>query len=278
MLWVPKKGVLRREDNMGSVGSATPGTAVTSGATASTKGTTTQLIASTSFDAYMLRVYAITCGLTVTASQTALDILIGAATEDLLIPNLLMGYAGSDSGSNYSGWKVWEFPLYIPAGSRLSAAIASARTATAMQVGIELIGGDGYPPWRVGSKVTTYGMGTVPDGTAITPGASGAEGSYAQLTAATSEDHFAFVPSFQITGDTTCNNRNIQVDLGAGAATEDQIGSWWFVTNAAEGMSGPFNSTPAYIDVPSGTRLAMRASNSGANDGGYNGVIHAVSA
>jgi hypothetical protein len=35
---------------------------------------------------------------------------------------------------------------------------------------------------------------------------------------------------------------------------------------------------PCFADVPSGTRLVMRVSNSGANDvGNYNGVIHAVS-
>jgi hypothetical protein len=278
MLWVPKKGVLRKEDNLGSVGSATPGTSVTTGAASGTKGTTTQLIASTSFDAYWLRVTANSVGLSATGSDCALDILIGAATEDLLIPNLLAGGAGGDTGSNFAGWKVWDFPLYIPAGSRLSAAAASLRLSAAIRVGVQLIGGDGYPPWRVGSKVTTYGMGTVPNGTAITPGASGAEGTFTQLTAATSEDHFAFVPSFQCTNDTTMNNRYLQVDLGIGAATEEQIGTWWFGTNAAEAVAGPFDSMPAYQDVPSGTRLAMRASNSGVNDAGYDGVVHAVSA
>lgn len=278
MLWVPQKGVLRKEDNMGAVGSATPGTSVTSGAGATAKGTITELIAATAFDAYLVRVYGIVCGISATASEAALDIYTGAATEDVLIPDLLLGYAGGDAATNFSGWKMWEFPLYIPAGTRLSAAIASVRLSTAMRVGIELIGGDGYPNFRVGSKVTTYGMGTLPNGTTVTPGASGAEGSYVQMTASSSADHFAFVPSYQLTADTTCNNRNIQVDIGVGAATEEQIGSWWFVTNAAEGMGGPFNATPAYQDVPSGTRLAMRASNSGANDGGYNGCIHAVSA
>jgi hypothetical protein len=277
MLWSPQKGVRRLEHNTGAVGTATPGTSVTTGGTSSTKGTAVQLIASTAFDAYWVKVVASSYGLAATASEGALDILIGAATEEVLIPNLLMGGCGSIAAAG-NGPKCWDFPLYIPAGSRLAAQAAGARVSTAMRVAIYLYGGDGYPAFRVGSKVTTYGMGTVPNGTTITPGASGAEGSWTQITSSTSEDHFAFVPSFQCNADTTMNLRQFMVDIGTGAATEEMIAEgYWFATDNGELMGGPYNSMPCMTDVPSGTRLVMRVSNSGANDSGYNGVIHAVS-
>jgi hypothetical protein len=277
MLWVPQKGVVRVEHNTGAVGTATPGTSVTTGSTSSTKGTPAQLIASTAFDAYWVTILASNYGNAATASQGAMDILTGAATEDILIPNLLMGHCGSIAAAG-KGPKRWDFPLYIPSGTRIAVQAAGARTSTAFRVWIYLYGGDGLPGHRVGTRVTTYGMGTVPDGTSITPGASAAEGSWTQITASTSQDHFAFLPSFQATGDTTLNNRLLTVDLGVGAATEEQImEGYWFATDGGEFMDGPYPSMPCFHDVPASTRLVMRASNSGANDGGYNGVIHAVS-
>jgi len=277
MLWVPKKGILRVESNVGSVG-AIIGTNVTTGASASTKGSWAQLIASTSFDAYWVVVMASGWGLAAAASQTCMDIGVGAATEEVLIPDLLVGYSGNWGQAVGQGPRMFEFPLYIPAGSRLTARVAGARTSTTNQAQIWLYGGDGCPPFRVGSKVTTYGMGTVPNGTTIAPGASGAEGSWTQIVASTSEDHFAFVPSFQPSADTTTNLRNIGVNIGIGAATEEQIGlDYWYPTDSNEMMGGPFPAMPIFADVPSGTRLVMRASNSGTNDGSYNGCIHAVS-
>jgi hypothetical protein len=275
MLWVPQKGQLRVETNAGAVGTANIGTAVTTGAAAGTKGAVAQLIASTLFDAYWIMVMASNLNSSATASEGALDIMVGAATEELLIPNMLMGYAGG-AGSPIGGPQVWQFPLYIPAGSRLSAKACSARTSTAFRVAVWLYGGDGVPPFRVGSKVTTYGV-TVPNGTTITPGASGAEGAWTQIAATSSEDHFAFYPSFQPQADTTINNLYYNVDIGVGAATEEQIGSWFFQTNSNESMGGPFNPMPAFQDVSSGTRLAMRASCSGVLDGGYGAALHGIS-
>jgi hypothetical protein len=276
MLWVPKKGLLRHQHNRGSVGSTTWGTSVTTGSTSSTKGTPAEIFSSTSFDAFWILIVAHSYQATVSDCRGALDILIGSATEEVLIPNLLFGYAANVS--NLQGPKMWQFPLYIPAGSRIAAQAAGGRTSTAFRVGIDLYGGDGSPPFRVGSKVTTYGMGTVPSGTAITPGASGAEGSWTEIVVATSEDHFAFYPSFQPNGDTSISNAGYAIDIGVGSATEEMIGeSFMYGANTSEAMAGPWGQLPVFADVPSGSRLVMRASNSVANDAGYDAVIHAVS-
>lgn len=278
-LAIPQKGRLLVEHNMGTVGADNPGTSVTTGAAADTKGTAVELVAATAFDVFWVTVIARGYGTSAAASQGCLDLLIGAATEEVLIPNMLMGHCGGRNGLNSClGWKVWDFPLYIGAGSRLAAQAAGARVNTAFQVGLYLYGGVGSPNFRVGSKVTTYGVSAVPNGTTVTPGASGAEGAWAEMTASTSEDHFALVPSFQPTGDSTLNFLTFAVDLGLGAATEEEIAqSYWFRTDTAETMDGPMPSIPHFQDIPSGSRLTMRASNSGVNDGGYNGAIHAVS-
>ena len=278
MLWIPQKGIVNATSNIAATGTTTPGTSVTTGATATTKGTPAELITSTPFDSYWITILASEYGSAAAAAQGAMDILIGAATEEVLIPNLLFGHAGRYSSAIDVGPKRWDFPLYIPAGQRIAVRAAGARTSTAFRVAVFLYGGNGYPPFRTGSKVTTYGMGTIPRGTTITPGASGAAGSFTQITASTTEDHFAFVPSFQVATATVVNNRAFTVEMGIGAATEEVIGlPYLFATDTGECMQGPTNSFPVFADVPSGTRLAMRASNSGTNDTSYDGVIHAVS-
>jgi len=282
LLWVPGKGDLRVEHNTGAVGTTTPGSSVTTGAASSTKGAPVELFASTAFDAYWIAIYASHYGASATASAGCLDILTGAATEEVLIPDLLMGYCGGSHASasvNTLGGKIWQFPLYIPAGSRIAARVAGARLSTAMRVAVYLYGGHGVPPFRVGSKVTTYTVTTVPNGVTIVPGASGAEGSWTELVASTSEDHFAFFPSLQVQGDTTISPwKNIAVDLGQGAAPEEQIGEgFWFSLDQLESMGGPWPSMPVFKDIPSGTRLVMRASSSGAVDSQYGAAIHAVS-
>jgi hypothetical protein len=283
MLWVPKKGALRVQHNLGGVGTTTPGTSVSTGATSAAKGTPVELITSTSFESYWMTVLASGYHATATNSRGCLDILIGASTEEVLIPNLLMGRCGGMSTVN-CGAKRWDFPLYTPAGSRIAAQVAGQRTTTAMRVAVILYGGDGYPPWRVGSKITTYGIGTVPSGTAVTPGASGAEGSFTQVTASTSEDHFAFAVSFQTGDDTTFTPVEVfYVDLGVGAATEELLGgdeqSIIFRADTDEANEGPVNSMPIFADVPSGTRLSARISSSGAaqTTGVPEIAIHAVS-
>lgn len=278
MLWVPQKGILRVQHNAGSVGTDTPGTSVTTGATAATKGTPAEIFSSTNFDSYWMTIIACNYAASTTASDGAMDILIGASTEEVLIPNLLMGQCGVLGSTNLSGIKRWDFPLYTPAGSRVAVQAAGGRTSTALNVLIYLYGGDGSPHFRVGSKVTTYGMGTVPNGTAITPGVSGAEGSWTEITSSTSEDHFAFVPSFQTTNDSVMGARTFALDLGVGAAPEEMISEGWFYqTQTLEVTHGPLASMPCFADVPSGTRLVMRASNSGTNTDSFDAVIHAVS-
>jgi len=276
-LWVPQKGLISVQHNVGTVGDVTPGATVTTGAAASTKGAYVSLL-TTTFDVYWIRIYAFAYGTTATDSQGVLDIATGAATQEIIIPDLMMGFCGLFS-STAPGPKMWEFPLYIPSGTEIWARAAGQRVSTALTVAIYVYGGDAMPHHRVGRKVTTYGMGTVPFGTTIVPGASAAEGAWTQIVAATDEDHFAFVPSFQPGTDTTLNPLTYFVDIGAGAATELEIGqSWMFTTGSDERMHGAFPAMPCFADVPSGTRLVMRVSNSGANDvGNYNGVIHAVS-
>ena len=274
MLWVPQKGRWRIITNGGIVGTATPGTGVPSNATTLLDGAVTEIIsaAANDQDSWGIGISISATGDSAAAAEACMDILIGGATDDVLIPALICGYQRNTYGrSNYL------FPLHIPQGKRIAAVLASVRTSITSQVLIWLLGGS-PPPWRVGRKVTTYGTQiNNARGQAVTPAASGGAASVTEMTASTSADHFAFMPGFQPATDTTTTDRFYNIGIGVGASVEDRIATWWYLSNTSESFPGPTPWTPAFYDVPSGSRLTLLAGNSGANDAAYDGLIYAVS-
>lgn len=274
MLFMPESGQRKIVTNGGIVGAASPWTSVTSGGTTNTYGTVTELISAANNvqDSWGIEVAIFGSGASAVASEAACDILIGGATDDVLISSLLCGYCYA------SGLMRYFFPIFIPQGLRIAAQISNVRTSIAHRVGVWLYGG-GNPPFRVGRKVTTYGTkANNSRGQAITPTASGGAASVTQLTAASDEDHFYFLPGFQPEGDTTITPAGwTNIGVGAGASVEDRLGTWWFSKDTTESGQGPVPTMGAERDVPAGTRLSLLASGPGANDAGYGGLIYAVS-
>lgn len=266
MLWVPQKGVLRTAKYQG--------TATAHASSSSTKGTPVELVASTPFDAYWIDVTASGYGGNNVSSQACVDILVGGATEAVLIPNLLAGFCGGGTALVGCGVKSWSFPVYIPAGTRIACQIAGDRLNTACGVWIQIYGGTGYPPFRVGSRVTTYGITTVPAGTDVAAGYSGSEGSWVQIAASTTADHFAISPSFHPTdGDTSFSTiQRIKMDIGIGGAGVEKVveggEDYFFKIDTVETCEGPRNPMPCFVDIPAGTRLSARLSYGGGSDTG----------
>jgi hypothetical protein len=274
MLWIPNSDV-GMVTNMSLVGDNTPGTLVPSSTTTSNaKGAVTELIsdADNVRDSWGIYISVRNTGSASTARQARIEILIGGATDEILIPGLVCGYTTLQPAV-----REFLFPLHVPAGVRIAATHANVTTSVNASVCIILYGG-GVPPWKVGRKVTVYGT-PINDarGQAITPAISGGAGSVTEMTASSSEDHFAFLPGFQPATDTSTATRGYNVGIGVGAATEQRIGTWLFLANNSESMGGPTPPFPAFKNVPSGTRLTFLCSNDGSNDAGYDGLIYAVS-
>lgn len=273
MLWLPHDADVRVVTNVGTVGQGTAaGTNVASNATTLLQGAVTQLISSANnvIDSWGIRITCVETGASATASEATLDILVGGATDDVLISSLIVGGAYAATVREYF------FPVHIPAGMRVAAALTSVRTSITSVVGCWLYGGS-VPPWRVGRKVTTYGTKiNGARGVAVTPTASGGAASATQITASTTEDCFALMPGFQVAVDTAWVASHAAVGIGVGAATEERIGTWFLTKSAAE-HSAMYPAFPAFRDVPSGTRLTILASEGSANESNYDGLIYAVS-
>lgn len=265
-------------NDTGNVGTLQPWTSVPFNATTLLYGAATELIsaASNTQDSWGVQVMAFGTGNSATSTQTCVDILIGGATDDVLIPGLLCG------GLYNAAIRSWFFPVHVPGGVRVAAQAASVRTSAqdtdGVRVGIRLLGG-GVPPFKVGRKVTTYGTKiNNARGLAVTPTASGGAASVTEMTASTTEDHFAFIPSFQLSADTAvATSALLNVGIGLGASTEERLDTWWFGADTQEAQTGPVPEMPAFREVPSGTRLTMLVSNSTANESNYDGLIHALS-
>ncbi len=277
MLWTPTKGIIRKITNGGIVGTTTPGTGLPSNATTLLDGAVTEIIsaANNNQESWGIEISISSTGAATAASEACADILIGGATDSVLIAALICGYANAMS-TGAPGQRYF-FPLHIPAGVRIAAQLASVRTGITAQILITLYGGC-PPPWRVGRKVTTYGTQiNNARGQAVTPTASGGAASVTQMTASSSEDHFAFLPGFQPATDATTSARVHNIGIGVGASTEERIGTWWYSQSANEDIGNVHPILPAFKDVPSGSRLTLLASNSGTNDAAYDGLIYAVS-
>lgn len=273
MLGAPQFGDVRVVDNVSTTGDATPGTTVTSGGSANTYGSVTELIsaASNDQDSWGILLAVGETGASAVSSSACLDILVGGATDDVLISSLLVGWSYAGTVRQYF------FPVHIPAGARVAAQHANEAASRAAQVQCYLFGGS-PPPFKVGHKVTTYGTkNNDARGNTVTPTASGGAASVTQLTASTSDDHFYLVPGFEPYNDTTINARYHHIGIGVGASTEERIGTWVFGFDSGEKSSGPLPMFGAFRHVPAGTRLTMLASNSGTNDATYGGLIYAVS-
>lgn len=271
MLFVPNEGDVQVLTNGGIVGTTSPFTLVTSGGTANTYGSTIELLsaASNTRDSWGIEILITGTGASATTTETCVDIMSGAATEDTLISSLMGGWAYNGTMARYF------FPLYIPAGTRISARSSSAVASALVRVGIWLYGSSD-PPFRTGGRVTTYGTKVNNSrGQAVTPAAGAA--SVTQLTASSTAAHHYFMPGFQVEADSTITTATwVNIGIGVGAATEERIGTWWFPKTTAENITGPLPTLGAFRDVPSGTRLSMLASTSGTVDAAHGGLIYAV--
>lgn len=270
MLLIPGAGDSRTVTNTGSVGSVVPGAAVPEGASVNVYGATTEILSAANNTQESWGIHILHTAATSPAAALAggtLDILVGT---DTLVSSLIVG------GSFACSTRSYFFPVRIPAGVALSARFASEMAHTTdAEVAIHLHSG-GTPPFRVGSKVTTYGTKTNDArGQIVTVTAGGGAAASTTLAASSAEDHFYWLPGFQAQNDSAVTPVSA-VNVGIGIGSQ-RIGTWWFSKTTEERQSGPWPDLGVFKVAPAGSQVNMLCSNGGANDAQYGGLIYAVS-
>jgi hypothetical protein len=227
---------------------------LTANASAHTKGSYSELIASTSANAGLLVLMVQDIAAAATNTATLIDIATGASgSETDIIGNLAVGGALTTTGPTGVAVAV---PLKIASGTRISARIQSVvtggKTATA-QVFLFDVGGDyATAPTSVdvitGDTATSQGISF-----------SGASGTWVQAIASTSRAYraVAIVPSAH---NSTIITIGPQLELGVGAAGSEQA---FGLTVASYTNNEAVQSSPPYLslfgrNIPSGSRLAVR--------------------
>lgn len=238
---------------------------VTASGSANAKGSWTELIATTGFQATGIAVF----GRWSTVAGGILDIGIGAAgSEQVLVPNLRFNAkmdSTSTAGHTPAGMSP-VFPISVPAGSRISARLQSAAASATQSVRVVLLGG-GFLPGEPQGKVTDYGVGGVGAsfGTQITPSATAnTYGSWVQLSSGISAPINALVIALGDQNSTGPGDGNWLIDVGVGAASSEVAVlsglpfSWWLGATGSPCGIGPQMLGPFPVSIPSGARLSAR--------------------
>ena len=273
LVGVPVARPLRRPQPLGAAttGANTWPTAVnvTPDATAHTKGAWVEITAATTFDVERIHMMWAATSAAGTNSSALLDIGVGAAgSEVVVVPDLAVGWNALAVG--ISDRTRYDLPLWIPKGSRVAVRAQSAR-ATCPAFGVQMLFHASNSPvtqTRPASTVLAFGADAAASkGVNIVPGAAAAKGAWAEITAATTSPLSAVALGVQGAANTGMQGGTVALDIGVGAAGSETVlvADVYVATSNSElvARGGPLFTWAT--DIPAGTRIAVRCSNSAGN-------------
>jgi hypothetical protein len=246
---------------------AAEGTTITASATPHANGTWQQIIASTAYDSYGITV--IVAGTATASANTRAMLSIGvgaAASEQVLIPKLLCGNINTLVAASGNG-VAYHFPLFIPAGTRLSGQLQAVVVSETVTVQLIL---HQWPIGRefwVGSRVTAYGVSADPDpdslGISHTPGSTNAYATATQIVASTTNPILAMQIGMGQASNASIVTTRGMVRIGIGS-TPDYVAQHLPWKDSTTTESVDFNHANMVLaqmrfSIPAATRLVVSA-------------------
>lgn len=244
---------------IGSVPASTAGTTITSGGSTTTKGTYVELIAATVRDANWILIHL--TNNSSTGSSHNIDIAIGSATEQVIIPDLQC------IAKARSGVAPYLFPIFIPAGSRITARLAAPSSNT-IEIAITLFSGTNISTGGQPSAAVCYGATGASIGTNVDPGGSAnTDSAWTQITASTTRAHNWLVIGGNLGDGNLAATTKWLIDIGIGSATESEIvGDLLAGSGSANHVAANFPMCFPYF-VPAASRLSVRLRSNVTTDG-----------
>lgn len=194
------------------------GTTITASATPHTKGSWTQLIATTSARSLGILVALDNTAVANTATSVLLDIGMGAvSSEVVIIPDLSCGYVLNENVSNT--FAAYYFPLFIPDGVRLAARCQALIGSDTVNCRIHLfqlpVNGRGW----TGSRVTAYGVDAANSRGTVVAAGNNTYGTAVAMSGSTANPISYMQIGIQGAGRTTLTDLRILADVRIGAST-----------------------------------------------------------
>jgi hypothetical protein len=198
------------------------------------------------------------------AGNALLDILIdpaGGTSWSSLIDDLCVGMAASlGSAVTFGYW--FQFPIWIPAGATVGVRCRTAHTAdiTTGKVVMTASGSPSRPDaWWCGQKVETLGVDPATSrGTDVTPGNSGAFGSWTSIGAPTTARIGSI--QFSVNGtDAAAANERFHSEIGYGSAKLPGSPTFHHMNTVSEiCLPGAGFGAPIFCDIAAGTQMQAR--------------------
>lgn len=227
-------------------------TGTSSGTSVSTGSTWTEVFSATSSDSDLMVLKILN---TVGTDQYIIDIAIGGAgSEEFLCENLIC-----DETDGVGLSTVYVLPVKIAKGERVSIRTLADSGGRNIVYTMDLFAG-GMTSFQSGGSIVPNGVDTAGrSGTAIDPGGTAnTKGGYVEITASTPSDFKGFIVAFGNNKNGTISSNNGLADLAIGGSGSEEIilpDIWYKLSSTEQGHVPVFYP----IDIPAGTRLAMRA-------------------
>lgn len=242
-------------------------TTITASAVANTKGTWTELVASTSGKVTYFVMYIAATQAPGAASSVLLDLGIGSlASEVTIIENML---AGCTYGTNIALARPVMLPLHIPAGTRIAARCQSDLALKTCLLALDLYGGESFEGPVPFQRVSSYGPNTATSkGVVLTAGGTNnTKGAWVELTSSSLVPHSMAFVLLQPNGRVITGTENWLIDIGIGGAGSEAIvePDWPLRYESDESLRtyGVLLRLP--LEIAPGTRVAIRGACNTAN-------------
>jgi hypothetical protein len=246
------------------VGPTTTGVTLTASASANTKGSYTEIAASSSFACTAVQVHIL-----LTTSTDGLQFLTDIATgaggaESVVIPDIILDNPINTGGSSF-GSGFWVLPLAIAASTRIAGRIACSTGSSTAVIVVTLTAAGGQPGI---TSFTNYGSASGDSGgTAIDPGGSAeTKGAYVELSASTGAIIQALTSMYSLGGNTGAQSARWAIDVATGAGGAEAVLipdlrlSCRDIPNALSSGALMPRSHSVLTYIAASTRLAVRAS------------------
>lgn len=185
MLWTPICDFNWQSDNIGTTfTNAGLGTQLTAGGTNHTKNSTkTSILSALTYDCYWLVIGFVAGAVSGSSRRFLTDIYTDPAGGTSWGSSPLIANLGASSPDYMQGGVWYRFPIFIKAGTSIGATCQAETASATVRIIMIAYGQPSHPEqMKVGTFVRTLGATTgTTVGTAMTPGASGAMGSFANL-------------------------------------------------------------------------------------------------